>query len=268
MPSAKRDSNRIVVAQAETNDSDRTPTPWKVDPITKRVLVDVDSSQGDTGVTGAKGDTGTAGSAGAQGDTGATGSTGAKGDTGSTGAKGDTGTQGDTGATGNGIGSGSIVGIILAEEPPSSNFATRDTRNNHTVWDFDDTTDEEMAWKFQLSPDYSGGGLTVTLSITGTTATSGNAVFQVDIERVTSENQDIDSDGYVGYNSSGAVALPTTSGNVKKITVTFTDGADMDSLAAGEAGRIRVRRDADDTSATDSVTGDIELWGVPIVTET
>ena len=89
----KRDANRVVVAQAETNDSNRTPTPWKVDPTTKRVLVDLDA-QGDTGATGVKGDTGNTG---VKGDTG---SSGVKGDTGTAGAKGDTGNQGDTGATG------------------------------------------------------------------------------------------------------------------------------------------------------------------------
>lgn len=162
---------------------------------------------------------------------------------------------------------GEIVGAILQEEPPSSNFATRDLRNAHTVWDFDDTTDEEMVWKFLLSPRYNSGGLTVTLPTAATSATSGNVVWQVAIERVTDENQDIDSDSFVAFNGSGAVAVPSTSGNVKDIDVTFTDGADMDSLAAGEMGRIKVRRDADNTSATDSVSGDIELWSPPIIKE-
>lgn len=163
--------------------------------------------------------------------------------------------------------SGDIVGFILQEEPPASNFATRDLRNSHTVWDFDDTTDEEMVWKFYLN-GYDGGGLTVLLYAGATSATSGNVVFQVGIERVTSENQDIDVDGFAALNSTGAVAIPATSGNIKEFSVTFTDGADMDSLADGEGGRIKVRRDADNTSATDSVTGDVELWSPPIILET
>ena len=163
--------------------------------------------------------------------------------------------------------SGKIVGLILQEEPPLSNFAQRDTRNGHTLWDYDDTTDEEMNWKFQLE-DYDNGGLTVDLYIGATTDTSGNGVFQVAIERVTSENQDIDSDGFAAFQTSGAVAVPGTAGLFKKIQVTFANGAEMDSLANGEAGRIKVRRDADDTSATDSVSGDIELWAPPIIRET
>jgi hypothetical protein len=164
--------------------------------------------------------------------------------------------------------SGDLVGIIVQEEPPASNYATRDTRNAHTVWDFDDTTDEEMVWKFFLAPNYNGGGLTVTLPVGATSATSGNVVLQAAIERVTDENQDIDSDSFAALNSSGAVAVPTTSGNIKHIDVTFTDGADMDSITTNEAGRIKVRRDADNTSATDSVSGDVELWSSPLIYET
>lgn len=164
--------------------------------------------------------------------------------------------------------SGDIVGIIMQEEPPSSNYATRDLRNVHTVWDFDDTTDEEMVWKFFLSGNYDGGGLTVTLIWAATTATSGNAVWQAAIESLTDDADDIDSDSFAAFNGSGAVAAPSAAGELGYDNITFTDGADMDSLAAGEGGRIKIRRDADDTSATDSISGDIELWSPPIIKET
>ena len=44
MADAKRDANRVPVLMAETNDANRTPTPLKVDPVTGRVLVDIDTS--------------------------------------------------------------------------------------------------------------------------------------------------------------------------------------------------------------------------------
>lgn len=149
-----------------------------------------------------------------------------------------------------------------ANEPPSSNFATLDLRNYHLVLDFDDTTDEAVVFKFYLPSYYSGGGLTVEIFASFTSATSGNVVWEAAIERVTDSNQDIDSDGFASAQSSGAVAVPGTSGHVKKFTITFTNGAQMDSLAAGEWGRIKINRDAN--NASDTASGDAELWSVTI----
>lgn len=149
-----------------------------------------------------------------------------------------------------------------ANEPPSSNFATLDLRNYHLVLDFDDTTDEAAVFKFYLPPYYSGGGLTVEIFASFTSATSNNVVWEAAIERVTDSNQDIDSDGFASAQSSGAVAVPGTSGHVKKFTVAFTSGAQMDSLAAGEWGRLKINRDANNGS--DNATGDAELWSVTI----
>jgi hypothetical protein len=46
-----------------------------------------------------------------------------------------------------------------------------------------------------------------------------------------------------------------TSGLITITAVTFTDGADMDSVAAGNAFRLKVTRDA----VNDDMTGDAEL---------
>lgn len=152
-----------------------------------------------------------------------------------------------------------------ANEPPSSNFATLDLRNGHLVLDFDDTTDEEAVFKFYNPPHYDGGGITVEIYAAATSDTTNNVVWQAAIERVTDSNQDIDSDSFASFQSSGAVAVPGTSGHVKAFDVALTDGAQMDSLAAGEWGRLKIRRDADNTSATDSVSGDMELWSITIL---
>ena len=149
-------------------------------------------------------------------------------------------------------------------EPPTSNFATLDLRQNHPVLDFDATTDEEAVWKGVLPIQYAGGGLTIKIHASFTSATSGNVVWQAAIERVGDEVLDIDSDSFAAFQTTGAVAAPTTSGLVKEFTVTFTSGSQMDSLVAGEAFRLKVRRDADDTSGTDTVTGDAELWAAEV----
>lgn len=99
MAQAVRDQNRVTALLAETNNAARTPSPLLVDPITGRLLVDLDTT---TGATGAKGDTGVTGATGAVGGTGITGATGTAGAVGATGVTGatGTGTVGNTGVTG------------------------------------------------------------------------------------------------------------------------------------------------------------------------
>lgn len=155
----------------------------------------------------------------------------------------------------------------LHNEPPTSVPATLDLRNNIPVLDFDAATDEEAIFGGFLPNNYDGGGLTITLVWMASTATSGSCVWQVDIERWEDDAVDLDSDSFVGLNNGGQDTAPTVSGEVSYDDVTFTDGADMDSLAKNEAFRLKVRRDADSTAATDDMAGDAELARV-IVKET
>jgi hypothetical protein len=145
----------------------------------------------------------------------------------------------------------------LNNEAPASNFATLDTRNAHVVLDFDATTDEEAVFRGVMPQHYAGGGVTLKIHFMATSATSGNGVWQAAFESLAS--QDADSDGFASFQSSGQVAVNGTSGVESIATITFTDGAQMDSVAAGDEFRLKIRRDADNTSATDDATGDLEL---------
>ena len=148
-------------------------------------------------------------------------------------------------------------------EPTSTIYAQLDTNNQHPVLDFSPTADEEAMWTDFLMEGYDGGGLTVDIYVV-TAATSGNTVFQAAIERIET-TQDTDTDGFASFQSSGAVAVSGTAGVPVKVTITFTDGSQMDSLAAGELFRLKIRRDADDTSATDSVTAnDVSVLAVKV----
>ncbi len=149
-----------------------------------------------------------------------------------------------------------------SNEPPSTIFATLDTRNSHLVLDFDDTADEEAVFSGVIPQNYDGGGFTAKIHFMATSATSGNAVWQMAWE--TQASLDRDADGFAAFNGSGTVVVNGTSGIESIATITFTDGPDSDSVAAGDAFRVKIRRDADDTSATDSVTGDLELAEVEI----
>lgn len=83
------------------------------------------------------------------------------------------------------------------------------------------------------------------------------------IERIDASSLDIDADSFAAFQSTGVTA-PGTSGQVVVGTVTFTSGAQMDSLVVGEAFRLKVRRDADGTSGTDDIATDMELLAVEI----
>lgn len=52
---------------------------------------------------------------------------------------------------------------------------------------------------------------------------------------------------------------PRAAGEVSYTTVTFTDGADMDSWANGELAIVRIRRDP--ANAGDTITEDAQLIG-------
>jgi len=141
--------------------------------------------------------------------------------------------------------------------PPASAHATLDTRNDRIVLDFDDSTNESAIFAGILPANYAGGGLTLDLHIAMTSATSGNVLMEAAIERINAAGQDLDSDGFAAAQASSATAVPGTTGLIAIVTITFTDGAQMDSLAAGEAFRIKVTRDA--TDASDTAAGDLEL---------
>lgn len=147
----------------------------------------------------------------------------------------------------------------FAYEPPASNPAACGARNAHPFLAFDGATDEEAVWTDWLDADvYDGGGLTLDLYVMLATATSGTFRFQAAIERMDLSSLDLDADSFASFKSNGASA-PGTSGQIVKVTITFTSGAEMDSVVAGEPFRLKVRRDADGTSGTDDITTDAQL---------
>lgn len=151
----------------------------------------------------------------------------------------------------------------LDNEPPSSNFATVDTRNSRPVLDFDTTTQESAIFSDVLPLSYMGGGLTVEVFWAATSATTGTIGWDVAIERIDADSLDTDSDSFATAQTITAVTVPGTSGQIKKTSVAITSGANMDSLVAGEAYRVRVRRDV----TNDTATGDAEVFFV-VVRET
>lgn len=153
-----------------------------------------------------------------------------------------------------------ITFVPQSNEPPTANFATLDTRNNHPILDFDDTTNEDAIYSGVMPQHYSGGGLTVFLHYAMTSATSGDVDLDASFERIGDQQQDIDSDGFAGAQSVDNTTVPGTSGLVDIVSIAFTNGAQIDSIIVGDGFRIKVIRDA----ASDTATGDLELLFVEI----
>lgn len=148
--------------------------------------------------------------------------------------------------------------------PLASGAATPDTRNGHPVYEFDPGSDEE-AWFESICPSYySNGGIKVRLFVGCDTATSGTMRFQSDFERITAGSLDVDADSFSGTFQSGSMAAPGTAGIFNWLEINHTN-AQIDSVTAGDLFRLKVRRDADDTSGTDNVSGDVQLMAVQLV---
>lgn len=159
--------------------------------------------------------------------------------------------------------SGDTLLIFKAQDnqPPASNYATVDTRNNHLVLDFDDTTNESAVFQAIMPRNYAGTtGVTVYIHYAMTSATSGDIDWDVAFERIGDQQLDIDADSFAAVNSVDNTTVSATAGNVDIVSVAFTDGADMDSVAVGEAFRLKLTRDA----ASDTATGDAELYAIEI----
>lgn len=146
-----------------------------------------------------------------------------------------------------------------ANEAPAGSAATFNTRNNIPVLDFDAASDEFAVFSGVLPSNYGGGGVTVKIVWTAASATSNNTIWQAAFERM---NTDMDGDSFASAQSSAASAANGSPGVTTTATIAFTDGAQMDSLAVGEAFRLRINRDAN--SASDTMTGDAEVIRVMI----
>ncbi len=170
-----------------------------------------------------------------------------------------------TGTTLNAVGGGGTAGpdaLVVFNpadgEPPASAYATLDTRNAHPVLDFDPDTDESMYFTGVMPQRYTGNGVYVYIYFAMTTATSDTVKWAVAFENLGGGVQDLDTDGFATAQTVTS-SLPATSGVVSHTTfVSFSDGAQMDSVDANDPFRLHLMRDADDATY-DTASGDAEV---------
>ena len=167
--------------------------------------------------------------------------------------------------------SGDIVGIIGDIVQPATLYATFDVRVDGStpvaampVYDFDDTTVEYLDLYCRLE-GYGSGGLTITVDWSATTATTGDVLWSAAIRRIADDAEDMDAAHTFDYNNATADTAASASGERSRVTVTFTDGADMDSVAVNEYFILRVRRVP--TDGNDTLAGDASIHAI-IIKET
>ncbi len=166
--------------------------------------------------------------------------------------------------------SGDTLLIFTAQnnQPPASNFATLDSRNGRLCLDYDADADEEGVFSGVMPQNYSdatGVDIVVTMGST-TDQTSGTVAWELLFERIINDSTDLDADSFAA-SAAGNRFTQTAPGGASQPaidSISIAKGADMDSVVAGDPFRLKVRRDANGTSQTDSMTGDAELFRVEI----
>lgn len=148
----------------------------------------------------------------------------------------------------------------LSVEPPAASAAALDVRNAEPHLAFDAAADEVAVFSGVLPDHYGAGGINVVLMWRAASATSGDVVWTVAVERQDDEGLDTDADSFATAVSATATA-PGTSGMLQYTTVALSN-SQIDGLLKNERYRLKVTRDADNGS--DTMTGDAELVHVYI----
>lgn len=169
--------------------------------------------------------------------------------------------------------SGDTLLIVSAASgvPPASSFAEltllaggATPSENLVLANFDSGSVEYLDFPNLVLPAaYAGGGLTMTLRWIAASATTGGVVWGAAIRRDVDDGEDWDTTAHsYDFNDSGTATAPSAVGETSYDNITFTSGADMDSLAAGEGFNLRIRRTVG--AGGDDMSGDARLWTVTI----
>ena len=145
-------------------------------------------------------------------------------------------------------------------EPPSTDYATLDLRNNHPVLDFEQNSGTFSVFSAVLPRNYGGGGITSYIHWSADGVTVNDAIIGLAFERIGTA-QDVDNDSFASFKIVTGTA-PGTDGFVTIDNIAFTDGAEIDSIAVGELFRIKVWRNAE--AAGDDMAANMELHAVEL----
>lgn len=161
-------------------------------------------------------------------------------------------------ATGNTI----DIFMVQGAELPAAGYAQFDTRNNHSVLDFDAATAESGYFSSVMPRHYGGGGLTAYVHGAFSSAIGGSGVLELSFERIGHDTLDIDTDSFASPKSFHFPASATNGNVIISSGIGFSNGAEIDSVAVGEAYRLMIKRTA--AHASDNAAGDFELLAIEL----
>ena len=156
------------------------------------------------------------------------------------------------------VGDSLCAGNALGALPRASSSAALNVSNEQTVIDFDAAADESIVFPIHISNAYAAGNIDVILIWSASTATSGDVVWEVSLERHEDDATDLDADSF-GTVVTSTTTTASAAGEPKYSTVLLDTSAKRDSIAAGEHGRLLVRRLG--TDGSDTMAGDANLRG-------
>ena len=154
-------------------------------------------------------------------------------------------------------------------DPPDANAAVPDLLAGGStpaeqipVLDFDAATVEYTDFRLTLPRHYGAGGITVRIVWSADTATTAETVWSAALRRIADDAERLSTSHAYAYNNAAAATAPTLLSETSHDEIAFTDGADMDSVAANNDFILRVRRFA--TDAGDDMAGDALLHSIEI----
>lgn len=153
--------------------------------------------------------------------------------------------------------------------PPATAYAQHDVLAGAStpaeavpILAFDSASTEYIDFYGKMPQHYAGGGVTLIFCMGAGTPTGG-VTLEAAFRRVESDAEDLDTTAHTyDFNSLDIATLPSAAGEFIYQSLTFTNGADMDSVAAGENFILRVRRKHDDTN--DTAAADAYLLGLEL----
>ena len=154
--------------------------------------------------------------------------------------------------------SGDTLAVFVAQAgvPPGTIYATQDVIVGASapaeavpVLDFDPTTREYIDFYGWLPNRYAAGGVTVTV-VWSADAAAGNGVWTAAFRAIPDDLEDLDTTVFTYDYNTVTGAAPSIVGETSHDDITFTDGADMDSVPANSHFILRVSRNAADAADT------------------
>lgn len=149
-----------------------------------------------------------------------------------------------------------VILTAIANEPPVSNYALFSSLNGYPVLAFTINLSQEGKFTAVLPQHYSGGGITAYVHYSMATATSGNVTWAVSFDALPA-NAVANADNYAAEQTSTS-AVPGTANRIAVVSIPFTDGAQIDSIAIGNAFHLKIRR-TDNSAAGDAHLIAVEL---------